>query len=74
MNNKTNDLNLTNRFEYVKEIQKELKLSYPSDNGLKIPEILMLNFSHKYKVDNNNFQQFWYYENGNDNPQELLTS
>lgn len=74
MNNKTNDLNLTNRFEYVKEIQKELKLSYPSDNGLKIPEILMLNFSHKYKVDNNNFQQFWYYEYGIDNPQELLTS
>lgn len=75
MNNETIDLYSSNRIEYIKEIQKELKQSYPSDNGLKIPEILMLNFANNYKANtNNNFQQFWYYDYGVDNPQELLTS
>ncbi len=74
MNNRTTDSNITNKFEYIQEIQKELNSSYPSDNGLKIPEILMLNFAHNYKADCNKFQQFWYYEYGIENPQELLAS
>lgn len=62
------------RVERLKEIQKKVKSSYPSKNGLKIPEIVMLYYARSYKTDQNSFQSFWYYDYGVENPKEMLLS
>jgi len=48
--------------------------SYPSSNGLKPPEILMLYYASTYKTSNNKFQKFWFSEYGIRNPNEVLTA
>ena len=48
--------------------------SYPSSNGLKPPEILMLYYTNTFKTSNNKFQIFWFSEYGIKNPNEVLTT
>ena len=48
--------------------------SYPSSNGLKPPEILMLYYTNTFKTSNNKFQIFWFSEYGIKNPNEILTT
>ena len=48
--------------------------SYPSSNGLKPPEILMLYYTNTFNTSNNKFQIFWFSEYGIKNPNEVLTT
>lgn len=59
---------------HIEEIKEKIENSYPSKNGLKIPEIVMLYYARTYKTDQNNFQSFWYYDYGVENPKEMLLS
>lgn len=59
---------------HIEEIRKKVENSYPSKNGLKIPEIVMLYYAQTYKTEQTNFQSFWYYDYGVENPEEMLLS
>lgn len=61
-----------NHEENAKELKYRMKNFYPSRNGLKPAEILMLYYAHNFHNGTNNFQSFWYYEYEIKNPQEIL--
>ena len=46
--------------------------SYPSKNGLKVSEILMLSYAPKLKVNETKFQAFWAYQYNEKHPGQLL--
>lgn len=60
------------RNQKVNEIRKLAKHSFPSKNGLRPHEIAMLASAHKYKESENTFPQYWHYEYGIDDPQQIL--
>lgn len=48
------------QYDTVREIKKLRDASFPSKNGLRPHEILMLSYAPKFHVGQKNFQQFWY--------------
>ncbi len=62
------------QYDTVREIKKLRDASFPSKNGLRPHEILMLSYAPKFHVGQKNFQQFWYYKYAVSNPNELLES
>lgn len=60
--------------ETIPDIDSMNANASPSKNGLFPNEILMLDYSRKYKTNNNDFPGFWLYEYGVKQPQELLKS
>lgn len=55
-----------------KEIKRLTQKSYPSKRGLKIPEIMILDYAESFNTDTKDFQSFWYYQYGLDNVQSVL--
>lgn len=60
--------------ERIEEIKRNIWNSYPSRNGLKIPEIMVLYYARTFKTNQTEFQRFWYYEYAVENPQKVLKS
>lgn len=56
----------------ILEIRRLRKAAYPSANGLKPHEIMLLSYAPRYKTSGNTFPQFWRYEYAIENPQKLL--
>lgn len=62
------------RKQEIQRIKNIRDLSYPSENGLRPHEILMLSYAPNYLVGNNNFSKFWYYQFAVEDPKRLLDS
>lgn len=62
--------------EVFEPISLEILLAdaIPSKQGLYPHEILMLEYAPTFKISNNYFQQFWYYQYSVKNPQAVLDS
>lgn len=50
--------------ERFKEIRKLTEKSYPSLNGLKIPEIMVLDYAETFTTEVKDIRSFWYYQYG----------
>ncbi len=62
------------RYDEVRKIRVLQEKSFPSANGLRPHEILMLSYADKYTTDQTDFPQFWYYQYAVSDPSELLKS
>lgn len=62
------------RYDKVREIRVLQEKSFPSENGLRPHEILMLSYADKYATDQTEFPQFWYYQYAVSNPSGVLKS
>ena len=51
-----------------------LKTATPSKQGLYPHEILMLEYAPHFKISNNSFQNFWYWQYSVTDPQSILDS
>lgn len=67
---------LSNRDEQRQEdfnaLKRRFNKSYPSRNGLKIPEIMILYYARTFTTEQTDFQNFWYYRYAVDNPKAVL--
>lgn len=58
--------------ERIQQLKKSIQKSYPSKNGLMIPEIAVLYYARTFRTNQENFQSFWYYKYAVENPKEIL--
>ena len=62
------------KYDEIQQIKELQRNSFPSKNGLRPHEILMLYYAPSYSVNETSFPQFWYYEYAIDNPRKVLDS
>ncbi len=66
--NQNVNLNINNSDSYweqrFKELRKMTEKSYPSCNGLKIPDIMVLEYAETFTTEIEEIHSFWYYEYG----------
>ena len=55
-----------------KETERLFNRTYPSRNGLKIPEIMILYYARTFTTEQTDFQNFWYYKYAINNPKAVL--
>lgn len=67
--NDTSETFWERRFEDIKD---KTERSYPSKNGLKIPEIMVLNYAKSFDSTGETIQSFWYYKYGLKDAKEIL--
>lgn len=58
--------------ERAEELENKMQDFYPSRNGLKPTEILMLYYARHFTTATKDFQSFWFYDYGVSNPREIL--
>lgn len=64
LNTEENYNSASYREERLKEIKKTIEKSYPSRNGLKIPEIMVLDYAETFTTATKDIHNFWYYDFG----------
>ena len=64
LNTEENYNSASYREERLKEIKKTIEKSYPSRNGLKIPEIMVLDYAETFTTAAKDIHNFWYYDFG----------
>lgn len=69
---KINDTSETFWERQFEDIKDKTERSYPSKNGLKIPEIMVLNYAETFDSTGETIQSFWYYKYGLKNAKEIL--
>ena len=55
---------LQRREQSIDEVKRRFEATYPSENGLRIPEIMALYYARSFRTDTQDFQSFWGYEYG----------
>ena len=68
------ETNIIGRNEEIVPLEYYIKNAIQSKQGLYPHEILMLEYSTKFKTSNNDFQKFWYYDYSITDPQKILDS
>lgn len=58
----------------IAKIKKEMSQTFPSENGLMIPEIMVLYYASSFRTDSSSFQSFWLYKYGVDNVRGIIDS
>lgn len=58
--------------EKIKSISRNKISAFKSKNGLTPDEIFFLSYAPKYKIGENEFQKFWYYDWAISSPEQLL--
>ena len=64
LNTEENYNSASYRDERLKEVRKNIEKSYPSRNGLKIPEIMVLDYAETFTTATKDIHNFWYYNFG----------